>query len=110
VDGWRRGWGFDRPLMLGAVIVLILLAAGVGGYAIASSKGVDVEAAQLAATRLGEHRGAAAGRRDGFARGFAATRDRAYRSAYRDAYVSAFRKQFEDAGLAAPVSVKVRRP
>jgi hypothetical protein len=71
---------------------------------------VDVDAAQVAAWRSGEERGTAAGRRDGFARGFKATRDRAYRAAYGEAYVSAYRRQFERAGLPAPAVVKVRRP
>jgi hypothetical protein len=110
VNGWRHGWVFDRRLVLGGVVALVLVAAGVGGYAIAASRGVDVGSAELAATHSGEERGAAAGRRDGFARGFAATRDRAYESAYHDAYVSAFRNEFQNAGLSAPVKVKVRQP
>jgi hypothetical protein len=96
--------------VVGVAIGLVVMAAGVGGYAIAASKGVDIEAAQLAATRSGETRGTAAGTHDGFARGFKATRDRAYRAAYREAYVSAYRNEFERAELPAPAEVKVRWP
>jgi hypothetical protein len=110
VDALRRSWGSGRQAVVGVLSVLLLLGAGIGGYAIAAPKGVDVEAAQLAASRSGEERGTAAGSRDGFARGFKATRDRAYRAAYREAYISAYRSQFERAGLLAPAEVKVRRP
>jgi hypothetical protein len=110
VDGWRRIRGSARQAVVGMLIVLLLLAAGISCYAIAAAKGVDIEAAQVAALRAGEERGTAAGRRDGFARGFKATRDRAYRAAYREAYVSAYLSQFERAGLPAPADIKVRRP
>jgi hypothetical protein len=110
VYGWRHIWGFRRRPLVAGIVVLVVLAAGVGGYAIAASKGIDVEAVQLAATRSGEERGTDAGRRAGYARGFEATRDRAYQAAYRERYVAAFRNQFEEAGLAAPAKVSVPRP
>ena len=107
---WRRIRGFDRRYVVGVLVVLFVVAAGIAGYAIASSKGVDVEAAQVAATRSGEERGTAEGRRNGFARGFKATRDRAYHAAYRETYASAYRSEFERAGLAVPDDVTVKRP
>jgi hypothetical protein len=102
--------GFDPRVVVGGVVILAVILAGVGGYVIADSKGVNVQAAQTAAMRAGEKRGTAQGAREGYARGFKATRHHAYLAAYRQAYGSAYRGEFERAGLPAPEQVTVHGP
>jgi hypothetical protein len=99
----------DPRIVVVTVVALIVIGAGIASYRITSSRGVDIDAARIAAEHAGEARGRAEGNRQGFAKGFASTRDDAYRSAYRDAYVSAFRNQFNRAGLAVPNHVVVKR-
>jgi hypothetical protein len=100
----------DRRFVIGAAIALILFGIGAAAYAVAASKGVDADAAVVAATRAGEQRGKAAGTHQGFARGFASGRKDAYQTAYRDAFVSAYRSKFQGAGLSVPDEVPVKAP
>jgi hypothetical protein len=100
----------DRRFVIGAAIALILFGIGAAAYALAASKGVDADAALVAASRTGERRGEAAGTRQGFARGFKSGREDAYQAAYRDAFVSAYRSKFQHAGLSAPDAVPVKAP
>jgi hypothetical protein len=102
----RLIWHRIRPLVIGGAIVLLLAGAAAFGYSSATSKGVDPDAAVVAAMRAGAERGEARGRRQGFKEGF----EKAREDAYRGAYVAAYRDEFEQAGLAVPAQVPVKAP
>ena len=104
------GFATSAKIAIAIAVVVVALIAGFGGYHLAASKGVDVDAAQQAATHAGERRGHAIAARHAYARGFKATRRHAYEAAYRKAYGSAYRAEFDEAGLAAPETVKVSGP
>jgi hypothetical protein len=103
-------WHRIRPFVIGGAVVLLLVGAAAIGYESATSKGVDSDAAVVAAMRAGAERGEARGRRQGFREGFEKAREDAYRRAYAEAYVAAYRNEFEAAGLAVPDRVPVKRP
>jgi hypothetical protein len=105
----RLTWYRIRPLVGGAIVLLLAGAAAIG-YESATSEGVDSDAAVVAAMRAGAERGEARGRRQGFKEAFAKAREDAFRSAYDEAYVSSYRREFEAAGLAVPEHVPVKAP
>jgi hypothetical protein len=108
---WRRIRGRrHRRFLIATGVALLILGAGIAGYALATSKGVDSSADQVAAAHAGEKRGKAQGAKQGFARGFESARHHAYRAAYRHAYLAAYRAQFETAGLSIPGQVAVKGP
>jgi len=92
----------SRSLLVCALALLLVVAAGTGAYLVGESGGKDLDEARrlgvvsgLAQGRSnGMRRGSKVGRRLGSARGFKTTYPAAYRQAYRQA--------FDEAGLEKP--------
>ena len=100
----RRRW------MLAIAAVAGILAVGILGYSIGSSRAGDAESAQRAGMSAGGKRGAIAGEREGYRKAFRPAREQAYRKAYRAAYLNSYNGAFEKAGVAKPDTVKVPMP
>jgi len=98
----------SRPLLVSAVALLLVVAAGTGAYLVGKSAGKDLDEARRLGVVSGLARGKAngvrkgskVGRRLGSARGFEATYPNAYRQAYRQA--------FDVAGLEEPTRREIK--
>ena len=76
----------------GLIAIVLIAAAGVGGYVTGRSGGEDLSAARSAGTQQGHNEGTAEGTQRGTREGLRAGRKVGYRRAYRRAYRLAYRK------------------
>jgi hypothetical protein len=84
-----------------AVVLVVLLAAGVGtgAYFLGKSSGEDLDAARAEGAAEGREAGADVGTRRGFREGFREGREEAFDTAFEATYRGAYRKALQEAGL-----------
>ena len=93
--------------MVVALVAIVLVGAGVGGYMIGKGSEADLDDVAATAAAEGREAGLRKGAPEGYARGFEEARERSYASAYAAAYRRAFAAEFESAGLAPPARIPV---
>jgi hypothetical protein len=86
-----------RGIWAGAAVVLCVLAAAGGGYAIGHSGGPNLANAKRTGAHIGATRGFAEGSRSGYKAGYAEARHSAYRAAYKSARRAAYKKALQGA-------------
>ena len=92
-----RGW---RAAV--AIVALLAIGGGLGGFAIGHGTGEDLDAARAAGATSGEAAGTQDGGKRGYAAGYDIAAKQAFKKRYDDAYKAAYRAAFDDAGLDLP--------
>lgn len=105
----HRRPSFRKRAGLLAVVLVLAVGAGLGGYLVGERGGEDVDAARAAGERQGKSEGEASAAKLGYREGFIKGRKAGYARTYDKAYIRAYRNKFEEAGLAIPENVKVPR-
>lgn len=85
-------WTSRGALMALAAVIVLVVAAGVGGYEVGRNSGPDLPSARRSGAQAGYVDGKAAGARTGTTDGLSVGRKRAMRPAYREAYKAAYAK------------------
>ena len=96
-----------RRTIVGALAVLVVATAGVGGYLIGHSSDTDLEQARLTAAAEGRMKGSGKGLDEGYAQGYRSARRTGYAAAYSRAFEKAYAAEFQSAGLDVPAKIPV---
>lgn len=88
----KSAWTSRGALAALAAVILLVVAAGVGGYEVGRTSGPDLPSARRSGVQAGYVDGKAAGTRTGITDGLRAGRKTAMRPAYREAYKAAYAK------------------
>ncbi|MBK8294177.1 MAG: hypothetical protein IPK93_05135 [Solirubrobacterales bacterium] len=112
VPGTPARRGFSRPVALALIcaVLLVALAAGVGGYFYGRTTGEDLVAAKAAGLTAGKKQGAKRGAAKGLAIGLREGRRKGFSRAYGPAFRQEYAAAFGDAGLSVPDSKDIKVP
>jgi hypothetical protein len=99
-----------RQFWLGLLLIVAVIAVGVGGYFVGQSAGEDLDAARSEGTAQGQREGSARGAEEGFAEGRKEGRKAAFAKSYEKSYREGYRTSYEDAGLDPPEEITVPKP